>query len=155
MWLVFSFSGRILGFSHVSWLEDTRVSLLPCEKGQAWVKSANKTSTSPRGSRHTQLHFPQLTAWPLLISLLTLQPFMTLPCVIIAPRWGHASLEGKRDGETDKGVMEGERQGKKKRKKKRERDERRITGLRFGAWRFKRWSLMSLIFLFSPYAPNK
>lgn len=88
----------ISGFGSVSWLADTPLPLLPHAKGQAWLKSANETFIGPRGSGHTLLHFLWLTAWPLLISLLTLQPFMTLPCVIIAPRWGHASLERKREG---------------------------------------------------------
>lgn len=120
MWMIFSFSGWcfwILGISYVSWLADTLLSLLPHEKGQASVTSANKTSTGPCCSRHKPLPSLWPKAWPVLISFLTLQSFMTLPHVIIAPRWSHASLERKWEGEADKGVMEGERQ------KRRERNE--------------------------------
>lgn len=93
------------------------------------------------------------SSWPLLISLLPLQPFMTLPCVITAPRWGYASLEGKREGETDKGVMEVKRQRTEERAMKGWTD----NGSKVCAWRYKRLNqsrLMSLIcfFLFSASA---
>lgn len=138
MWLIFSSLGRclwILRISHVHWVGDTLLSLLPYEKGQAWVKSANKTSTGPCGSRHTPLHFLWLNAWPLLIppnphpnSHLALQPFMTLPCVIIAPRWDHASLERKRKGKTDN-----KSDGERKTEQRWDRDERSLVLFFFSA----------------------
>lgn len=90
-----------LRIRHTSRSAHTPVSLLPRGKGQAWMKSANKTFTGPSGGRHTQMHLLKLTA--LMISLLTLRPFTTLRCVMIAPGCrGHASLEGKREWESDK-----------------------------------------------------
>lgn len=99
MWMIFSFSGWcfwILGISYVSWLADTLLSLLPHEKGQASVTSANKTSTGPCCSRHKPLPSLWPKAWPVLISFLTLQSFMTLPHVIIAP--GEAMLPWNESG---------------------------------------------------------
>lgn len=70
IWLILSFSGWclwILGISYVSWLADPLLSLLPCEKGQARMESANKTSAAPVAV-HTPLHILQQNCRPLPIS---------------------------------------------------------------------------------------
>lgn len=119
MWMIFSFSGWcfwILGISYVSWLADTLLlSLLPHEKGQASVTSSNKTSTGPCFSRHKPLPSLWPKAWPMLISFLTLQSFMTLPHVIIAP--GEAMLPWN-ESRRERLIREWWREKDKKKKRK-------------------------------------
>lgn len=139
--MISSFSGRclwILGFSCVCRKQTLRCPCSLMRKVKLEWNQPMRPSPGPCGSRHTLLNFPYLTTWPLLISHLTRKPFITLPCVIMPPRWGHDSLEGKREGATDK---------KWRRERKEEREMRAWTNDGSESWVWKKM-LMSLVFFF-------